>query len=129
MKTINLSKLAGSIQARINCINSNNTEWKEKHEDVIMGFEKLLPSGSGLDSGCKFDLEKSNSHKIVINTSFHHMDENGMYDGWTDHTITLTPTFGGFDIKISGRDRGMIKDYLCDTFSEYFTTNYTLENN
>lgn len=128
MKTINLQKLAGSIQARINCINSNNTEWKEKHEDVIMEFEKLLPSGSGLDSGCKFDLEKSNANKIVISTSFHHLNEGGYYDGWTNHNITLTPTFGGFDIKISGRDRNMIKDYLCDTFSEYFTANYTLGN-
>jgi len=80
-----------------------------------------LPSGSGIDSGCKIDLDNSTPEKIIITFGFHHMDENGSYDGWTDHKLTVKPSFSGIDIKISGRDRNQIKDYLYDVFQTVLT--------
>jgi hypothetical protein len=45
------------------------------------------------------------------------MHDSGMYDGWTEHTIVLTPSFlGHFDMRISGHNRNEIKDYIADTF-------------
>ena len=77
-----------------------------------------LPSGSGIDSGCKIDLDSSTSEKIVITFGFHHMNDGGFYDGWTEHKLTVKPSFlFGIDLKISGRDRNQIKDYLYDLFS------------
>jgi hypothetical protein len=66
-------------------------------------------------------MESSTPDKLVFNTSFHHMDENGYYTGWTDHNIIVTPTFGSFKIAITGKDRGGIKEYLHDVFDQVFT--------
>jgi hypothetical protein len=47
----------------------------------------ILPHGSGID--CKWHVEVSPSGNVVCSNSFHLMDENGMYDGWQDFTVTL----------------------------------------
>ena len=116
--------LAGKIIAVGNCINSQNTEWQSKHEDAIAEIIKQsAPSGSGIDAGTKFDIGdnlKFNGQKLVFQTAYHHMNEGGGYDGWTEHTITVTPSlWNGFNLKISGRDRDSIKEYLHEVYSEW----------
>jgi len=94
-----------------------NDEYMGECEDRIYKLEQLLPSGSGIDAGCKIDVEKSSSDKVVINFSWHHLNENGYYDGWTDHKLIVKPKlYGDFDLIITGRDKGYIKDYLYDLF-------------
>src|SRR5262245_22807771 len=110
-------QIASTVGAYHRCIASNNQEWTDKHLAALHEFEKELPSGSGIDSGTKIDVDVSGDEKIVLLTAYHHMDENGMYDGWTEHKITVTPSFSGFHLAISGRDRNGIKDYLHDTYS------------
>lgn len=110
--------LAQKVQAIINCIASDNKEWEKRHggdvEDLVLAH---MPSGSGFDSGTKIDLDVSSADKLVFYTSFHHMDENGFYDGWTEHTVKVTPSLtSGFDLKIGGRDRREIKDYIAESF-------------
>ena len=132
-------ELASAIQARKNCAEKKpvsvpipdangiatgfapsdemvNPEWFEKWTETIERLTDLLPHGSGIDSGCQIDLDKSHAEKLVIHTSFHHMDESGGYDGWTEHTITVTPSFSGINLRISGPNRNDIKEYLYDTF-------------
>ena len=78
-----------------------------------------MPSGSGIDSGTKLDFDRSKPNRLVFTAPYHHMNDDGMYDGWTDHDIIVTPDLGfGFDLRITGRDRNQIKDYLGDTFAE-----------
>jgi len=114
-----IQHLASALAARLNCIKSDNTEWQHEWEEVILGIENNdLPSGSGVDSGCSIDLDKSTAERIIIHTSYHHMDDYGSYDGWTEHTVTITPAFDGFNLKISGRNRRDIKEYLGDLFYE-----------
>jgi len=93
-----------------------NKEWEDKHGDILDSIEKILPRGSGIDSGTTIDREKTTRSKIVLNTSYHHMDTNGYYDGWTEHTVIVTPSFDGIDIRITGRNRNDIKDYLHEIF-------------
>jgi hypothetical protein len=89
----------------------------DAQHEMIEDLQKLLPSGSGIDSGCKIDLVKSTKNKIKIDFGFHHMNESGTYDGWTDHTLTIEPCLSfGFSLKITGRNRNQIKDYLYETF-------------
>lgn len=111
--------LAGAIGARQNCIETNNVSWHDRHEAVIVALTKdRLPSGSGIDNGVLVDLSTSTSQKIVILFSFHHLNENGFYDGWTEHKLTVKPDLAhGFDTSISGRDKNQIKEYLYDTFN------------
>jgi hypothetical protein len=114
MKTY--ARLAQLLQARQNCIKSGNSEWQEKHEERIMSiFKNTFPHGSGIDSSYLIDFERSNGEKIVFSFSFHHMNDVGYYDGWTTHTVTVTPSLSfGFNLKISGRNKNDIKEYLYD---------------
>jgi hypothetical protein len=118
LKNTIAATLASLVQARINCTRSNNTEWFGKHSDRIDEIAKnLLPSGSGIDSGTAVDLDRSTGDKLVLTTAFHHMNDGGMYDGWTEHTVIVTPTFDGIDCRITGRDRNGIKEYLSGVFN------------
>lgn len=120
---INLQKLASTLQAYKNCIASNNTEWKAKHMDTIETMCKDLPIGSGIDSGTQFDHENSNPAKLIFNTSFHHMDNSGGYDGWSEHKVIITPSFGSFEMNITGKNRNDIKEYLSQVFHDVFSAN------
>jgi hypothetical protein len=82
----------------------------------------LLPSGSGIDSGTTIDILRSYPWRIILHTSFHHMNEYGCYTEWTEHEIVVTPTFiGRMDVVVKGRNHNGIKDYLGELF------HYTLE--
>jgi hypothetical protein len=113
-----IQALAGSISARSNSYVAGNKDWFEKHSDRAKQLIKdFLPSGGGFDSGCTVDFEASSPETIVIHTSFHHMNDNGFYDGWTEHKITIRPSFiSEIDIKVSGINRNEIKDYIAETF-------------
>jgi len=94
--------------------NSGNEEWRQVWEELLEQCEELLPSGSGFDAGTS--IVEASSSKIVLRTSYHHMSD-GYYDGWTDHTVTVIPNLvNGFDLKISGRNRNDVKEYIADVF-------------
>lgn len=111
------SELAQTIQWYNDTLDGTKDEWNHIAEHDILNLEKQLPSGSGINNGSKVNLKLSTSQKIVIDTAFHHMDENGYYDGWTEHKIIITPCLKyGYNIKVTGRNRNQIKDYLYDLF-------------
>ena len=96
-----------------------NTEWADNHTFRLEKLMKFMPSGSGFDSGVKLDTDRSTHDKLVFHTSYHHMNDVGYYDGWTDHRITVRPSFEfGLNIHVSGRNRNDIKDYISDVFGE-----------
>ena len=108
--------LASAIHARLSCIETGNTEWTDKHEATVEMLTGLLPHGSGIDGQRFVDLERSTGERIVIHVEFHHMTE-GMYDGWTDHDIIVTPSFvTTLDVKVTGCNRNDIKSYLAEMF-------------
>jgi hypothetical protein len=111
-------QLAKACGAYHRCVETKNEEWQDKWSDQIKEMMDQFPSGSGFDNGTHIDLDASGDDKLVFNTSFHHMDENGMYDGWTEYTVTITPSLGlDYRIKVSGRDRNDIKEYIADSFA------------
>jgi hypothetical protein len=131
-----LNALANAIVARANCAKSGNTEWHDRHSATIEHIEKeYLPSGSGFDSGTKVDLSEprgmcrsDGQTRIILTTAYHHMNENGMYDGWTEHEITVIPNLlHGYTLKISGRNRNDIKEYLHDVFTAALDAQYVPE--
>ncbi len=125
MEKLLYKELANLIDARSTCDAHGNAEWFDKHTETIAQLVKThLPHGSGFDSGTTLDLLESHANKLVFQTSFHHMDsESGMYDGWTEHTVTVTPSLGrGFNLRISGSNRNDIKDYIHDIFSDALQT-------
>ena len=122
MTTPIYQQIARSFVAYQNCLISGNTEWGGNHKETIESLASdHLPSGSGFDSGSTFDFEASKPNRLVFNTSFHHMTEHGYYDGWTEHSVIVTPDLhSGFNLHVTGRDRREIKEYIGDitTFLE-----------
>lgn len=119
MKQINVDKLASAIAAMKRCKESGN-DYVDTWQDQIDEACEHLPSGSGIDSGVKLLIDECRDQKLVFSFGFHHMNENGYYDGWTDHKLIITPEFGGYKLRITGRDRNMIKDYLYEVFNHLF---------
>lgn len=109
--------IASSFNAYQTCKRTGN-EWADRHEDTIEQIVKdIFPSGSGFDSGVKFNFDTSKDDRLVFDTSFHHLNENGYYDGWTDHQVIVSPSLiFGFDIRVTGKNQNDIKDYIAQTF-------------
>lgn len=127
--------IASAIAALHNCeqratqitTGKPDTSWVTRWRDRLAAYEQLLPSGSGFDNGSKIDIDSSRGDDLWFETSFHHMDEVGGYDGWTEHTINITPSFiHGFTIEVKGEDRGDIGDYIGDTFNSALADEVTL---
>lgn len=119
MQTISLSKLANLVQA----IKSENIspEWIDNHTETINKMCEALPHGSGIDGKCELQIENCGPDKLVFLVEFHHMDENGYYDGWTYHNLILTPSFiHGYHMRITGKNKRDIKTYLSDLFHQIF---------
>lgn len=91
--------------------------WRKLRDDIM----RDAPSGSGIDCGTKLVPERCTSARIVLSCAFHHMNDVGMYSGWTEHVVTITPTFEGVHVAVSGRNRNGIKDYLADTYYHWAT--------
>lgn len=110
-------EIASKLAAMENCRKHDNSEWEGKHLDDLQTLIDWLPSGSGVDTGTELDTDRSTPNKLVFTLSYHHMNDGGMYDGWTDHAVTVTPSLlFGFDLKVSGRDRNGVKDYLAELY-------------
>lgn len=109
--------LAQRAEAFTNCCASGNEEWKEKHLRSIRWLvENFMPSGSGFDHGTAFVMYKDD--KLMFTTSFHHMDSDGYYDGWTDHDVYVRPSLAyGILMSITGPDKDNVKDVIHETFS------------
>lgn len=100
------------------CYYENARDWRWEHSTRMNELTKqFMPSGSGFDNGTFISFEDSHGEKLVFRTSFHHMNENGFYDGWTEHIVTVTPSFSGTpNVRISGRNRNDIKEYIAECF-------------
>lgn len=118
----NYQKLAKRFNAIQNCIESENREWLDKHAEAIEDIMTTAPSGSGIDTGIAIDLEKSTEDRIILSTAYHHMNESGMYNGWTEHNVYITPSLAfEFNLRITGTDRNEIKEYLHQVIYDWLT--------
>jgi len=122
-KRLVYKQLARSIHAKLNCIESGNDEWYDKHSMAIDHIQRnYLPSGSGIDSGCTINNEKY--EVLEIESSFHVMDEHGHYDGWVDFIVKVKPSLE-FDyyLQITGNfgKHQDLKEYLYQIFDHALT--------
>lgn len=111
-------EFAQIVNARLNCLKNGNEEWLNNHTERLEYLTKnFMPSGSGIDIGTTLDLDESTTEKLVFIFSYHHMNDGGYYDGWTEHKLIVTPSLAyGFNLRITGKDRNQVKDYLYETY-------------
>lgn len=116
-------ELAQAIGARERCIETDSQQWIDKWTERIERIMETAPSGSGIDNGTILIIDKSTEERLELEGDFHHMDENGGYDGWTEHQIIVTGSLiHGFNLKIKGPDRNGIKEYLYDRYQCWLDT-------
>ena len=112
MRTV-AAAIHGALIARENCEKSGNREWIGRWEQYVYETARnKLPHGSGIDNGTRVKGLTTDRRGIVLLVEFHHMNDAGMYNGWTYHTVRVRPAFNGLDITIGGPDRNDIKEYL-----------------
>jgi hypothetical protein len=116
MQTTKIQAIASTIDALKHCLETKNTEWIERHRARLSQLERTLPSGSGIDCGTKIAIDKSNADRVVLTFSYHHMNEAGFYEGWTEHTAIIRPAFNGLNIRITGSNRNDCKEYFHEVY-------------
>lgn len=117
MKPKSLAETIFDLSVAIeNCLQNNNKEWYAKHRAKLAALSQFLPSGSGIDNGTTIEEVSTTPERITLACGYHHMNEHGSYDGWTEHKIYVSPSFNGLNLRITGRDRNAIKDYLHEVF-------------
>lgn len=97
--------------------NPTYQEWIDKAQDELNSIMRNAPSGSGIDAGTKLCEDRCTDQRLVFECGYHHMNEGGYYDGWTEHKVIITASLSmEFDLRITGRNRNQIKEYLGDVY-------------
>jgi hypothetical protein len=96
------------------CKANNNAEWLPRWQKRLTSLYALLPSGSGIDNGTK--IRTMESWKLTLIADFHHMNDQGVYDGWTEHVVTVRPDWRGIRVNVSGPNRDKIRDHLVELY-------------
>ncbi len=113
-------EMASRVDAYHTCVKTGNTLWEEKHEARIVELLDMLPHGSGIDGTTDIALDKSSGEKLIILSSYHHMNDGGYYDGWTEFKVIVTPSLQfGARVKVTGsfpRRYADTRDYLHEVF-------------
>lgn len=111
--------IARNINNSINHQDERDNVWIDNLEIIINDH---FPSGSGFDGETYIDIEKSTAEKIVIYTEYHHMNENGYYDGWSRLKIVVKPSLlWDYSFKITGikRKYSIDRDYFMDIIGDF----------
>ena len=112
-------EIVARVVAMRNCKKSGNEEWYYRHDVALRKLcTQYLPSGSGLDAQPAVNIYLTTDAKLLIECAdFHHMDEHGGYDGWSNHDIIVTPSLQfGMGLRVTGRDRNGVKEYIRSVF-------------
>lgn len=115
--------IAQTIDAWHRCCEAGNSPRAFDWSDWLTALEREhLPCGSGVDCGTKLDRDRSTGQRLVLLAPFHHMDANGFYAGWTDYEVHVRPCLMfGVDVRVKGRDRNGVKDYLTEMYLHALT--------
>ena len=114
------------ISSQLTLDKSEDEERLEQAEEQLEKIEKMLPHGSGFDNGTK--IVEATRQRIVFETSFHHMDENGYYCGWTEHRVIIkADLLYGYVVQVSGVNKRGIKEYIRDVFYALMVREFDLD--
>ena len=96
---------------------ASQKNWAKRTKELSL-LQELLPNGKGIREreGLAVILLESTKKRIVIDTTYWHKNNS---DVWTSHQVIITPSFEGeINIRITGKNKDNVKDYLYDIFRE-----------
>jgi hypothetical protein len=117
--------IARTLDARATCRANGNQEWFGRHTEMLERLTRdHMPSGGGFVA-TTLDLDASKPERLQFLTGWHHMNDAGYYDGFTYHTVTVTPSLAfAISLAVSGRNRNDIKDYIAEAFQFALTREF-----
>jgi len=120
------AEFARTLAAYLGCSKHNNHEWAAHWEEKLSDLHRYLPHGSGIDAGVKLNVDKSTpGKKLVFDSSYHRMNEVGMYDGWVPFRVIVKPCLMyGARVRVAGRMDADLRDYLEELFTEALHAEY-----
>mgnify|MGYP000980912908 CR=1 FL=1 len=114
--------IAQAEAARKRCEESGNTVWEENWSKRIKEAMDKLPSGSGFGSSV---LVEVSNRKMILDGTFHLMNEAGYYDGVVIFRVTVLPGLEedfGLDVKARGmrwpRKYLDVRDYVAEVYAD-----------
>jgi hypothetical protein len=120
-------ELASKVNWALNATNA----WRAIAEQDVENLVDCLPHGSGIDGKTTVDFDRSTAEKLVLTSSYHHMDEMGGYDGWTSFTVVVKPSLvNGIDVKVVGafpRKYNDTREYLGEVFDQGLRQEISIE--
>ena len=122
-----IQNIASACGARKRCAERDASAMVQRWDRLLKCMSEALPSGAGFDNGTRINVELSGDDVVVLETSFHHMNDQGSYIGWTDHTVTIQPSFNSVTMQINKHNQNTIKDYIAEVFDHCLTQEYTPE--
>lgn len=83
---------------------------------IMKYVETYMPVGGDIED-TRLVLAESTQNTLVFSCSFHHMNRNGFYDGYTYHKIKVMPSMlFEIDVRARGQNKNDVKDYLEEIF-------------
>lgn len=100
-----------------------HADWKMRHRQRVREFTTLnMPNGSGFDNGTTLDLENSSAERLVFDTAFQHLNDQGEYTRWSEHEVIVTASLAHqVTVRVTGRDHNAIKGTIAEKFVEALT--------
>ena len=104
---------------------ASQKNWAKRTKELSL-LQKLLPNGKGIREreGLAVILLESTKKRIVIDTTYWHTNNS---DERTSHQVIITPSFEGeINIRITGKNKDNVKEYLHDIFREALMKEYAV---
>lgn len=86
-------------------------------------IRRHMPHGSGIDAPITVKRLDVARGRLVLDVPFHRMDDNGMYRGWVNFTVTVQALLdGGVSVVVRGACRdSSLKEYLGEMLHYHLT--------
>lgn len=83
----------------------------------LQELKQFYPSGNGIEAN--FLVGHSDKDRLVFDVSYHHMNSNGYYVGYSNHLVIVVPSLlWDFEIRVTGKNKNNVKGCLCDVFND-----------
>jgi len=113
--------LASYLNDFRNCCSMGSESRHRYHIEKLI--DSTAPRGSGIDNGTKISIDDCTDDKMVFTFEFHHRNEDGSYCGWESYKLIVRPDFQGINLKIIGKNKNYVKDYLYDVYRDWLESN------
>lgn len=100
--------------------------WQSRWQTVLDQCVALLPRGGGFDVSPTLVEGVTKPEYLVFQGSYHLMNQHGVYVGWRDYRVIVTPSFvHGMTLRVA-QARGDLGEYVADSFHAHLTAPYDL---